>query len=322
MPNPRSRQVSATVTASDITRAFYASELGQSWDHWIIQVELDPLGVIYEDDATGSYFWASVTLGSGEGTDAVEFGDPEERMLQFTPKQAAAAAAAGDKAPIRFRTREESGRGPKPAATSTAKNPAPPASGDTNNGEGRTVAEISDEELTALRKKLGVADDADVTTTLAAVNEALDEQAVESDESAGTQGGTSSVELPDGVSTIETAVLEELQTAARAGQRAETRLLDQDRDTAINAAIAAGKTTEPRRAHWVQAWAKDPEGTAKHLESLAPGLMVPMAAAGDGGGVGTPGNPTEGQSEVEQIERDLFGEVQDPARFDAKAGAA
>lgn len=284
MPNPKPIQVTATVTGTDVQRAFYASALGESWDHWIVQIELDPLGVIYQDDASGSYFWAAATIGSGDGSEAVSFGDPEERTMQFVPKQTAASSGASSST-IVFASHDEQRavRPGRPPTTTTAQNPdAVPAPGD-HTGKGSAVA-FSDEQLTTLRKDLGLPEDADEATITAAVTEALTERA---DPPEAPEAPATPV-LPDGVVAVEESVLEELKVAAGAGKAARDRQLTEDRDAAIEAAIRAGKTTPNRRDHWIAAWGRDPEGTAQHLEQLAPGL-VPVEA---NGGAGSP-DPTE-----------------------------
>jgi hypothetical protein len=280
MPNPRPTQITATVTSTDVSRAFYNSPLGQSWDHWIVEIQLDPLAVIYENDEDGSYYYVPVTLGSGDGTDAVEFGEPEERVMQFAPKQ---AAASSGRSPIRFASRDESRPGPNP------KTPAASASGDHNPGEEPPVV-FTDEQLTTLRQQLGLPEDADAATILAANAEALAERAESTDPVPPAPTPTppnpptppTPQAIPEGLTVIETDVLEGLQTAAAAGQSAHQRFQREDRDREIDAAVRAGKITPARVEHWQKAWEADPEGAKATLASLAPGL-VPVEFSGSPG---------------------------------------
>lgn len=280
MPNPRPAQVTATVTSTDITRAFYNSPMGESWDRWIVQLELEPLGVIYSDDESGSYFYVPVTLGSGDGTEAVEFGEPQERVMQFAPKQAAAAAG---RPPIRFATKAESRPDAPPAASLEAPHsPAvTPASGPSQPGEEPVVA-FSDEQLITLRQRLGIAEDADEATILAALDEALEERA-EPPAAVPTQS-TPTTEVPTGMTLVESDVLNELQVAARSGAEARAQQLREDRDRSLEAAIGDGRITPARREHWAQSWDADPEGARLTLASLPAGLVPVGTAPGYTGG--------------------------------------
>src|SRR5947207_6772150 len=52
------------------------------------------------------------------------------------------------------------------------------------------------------------------------------------------------------------------------------------RDAAITAAIASGKFSESRRAHWQAQYDRDPAGTEQTLAALASGLVAaPVPAA-------------------------------------------
>ncbi|MGH3658196.1 MAG: phage protease, partial [Micromonosporaceae bacterium] len=298
MPNPRPTQVSATVTSSDITRAFYASEHGQSWDHWIVQVELDPLAVIYQDDESGSYFHVPVTLGSGDGVSAVAFGEPAERVMQFAPKKAAAAAGKA----IRFASKAESRPGTPPGQPTgpTPKTPAAnPAAGSNNDpGEEPAVA-FSDEQLTTLRQKLGTPEDADEATILAALDEALEERAdppaaPPKSEDTPVPLAASTGKTPAGAVVIDSETLERLQAQGRQGEAAAARLAKDDRDRAVEAAVQAGKFPPSRKQHWQTAWDHDPEGTKQALASMPPN-MVPLVSAGN------LGDPEETDAEFDRL---------------------
>ena len=67
MPNPTPVLVAASVTADDVSRAFYASRLGSGWYAWIEELQLDPLQVIYVDDDAGTRNRVPVTVGTGDG---------------------------------------------------------------------------------------------------------------------------------------------------------------------------------------------------------------------------------------------------------------
>jgi hypothetical protein len=131
VPNPNPRTVAASVTSEDVIRSFYASPLGQSWDAWVTELQLDPLQVIYCDDATGDSYRVPVTVDAGkDGTDAVSFETPIKVVLRYDDAAAQVAAAAG-REPIRFASREESRPGQRPAAGGPTTSPAEPADGNT-----------------------------------------------------------------------------------------------------------------------------------------------------------------------------------------------
>jgi hypothetical protein len=270
MPNPAPAKVAASVTTEDIRRKFYAEN--PSWDIWVEEIQVDPaLQCIVMNDATGDRTRVPVVIGDGEGDDAVSFGDPVKVVIRYD--DAAVAAAAGGRPPVRYASKAES----RPAATQTP--PAEPVDSNTPNPTQEViVADASSTTLSeGLRQRLGITDaDADEATLLAAVDEALAERT--SDDPIEPAVPTVPV-LPEGVSVIDTAALEELQIAARAGQQARVRQLTEDRDASIRAAISDGRIPGSRREHWEKQFAADSEGAAKMLASLAPGT-IPVEASG------------------------------------------
>jgi len=147
------------------------------------------------------------------------------------------------------------------------KPPAASAEGSTTEGEGGPAVALSDAQITHLRNSLGLAEDADEATIVAAFDEALSERA------------ESAPSVPDGMQLIETTVLDELRSGAQQGIEARNQQLAEARDAAIESAIADGRTTPARREHWATAWDADPEGARAQLEALAPGL-VPVEERG------------------------------------------
>ena len=130
---------------------------------------------------------------------------------------------------------------------------------------------FSDEQITDLRSKLSLPEDADETTILAMVDEVVDK--------ATAPAPKAKEAVPEGMTLIETGVLAELKAGAAAGQAAGKQLAEQKRDQAIEAAIKAGKTTPARREHWAKSWDADPEGTKQLLDGLEAGL-VPIEEKG------------------------------------------
>lgn len=116
-----------------------------------------------------------------------------------------------------------------------------------------------------LRQRLGIAEDADEATILAAVDK-LKTQA-------------SAPKLPDGAVPIEKEQLEQLQAAARDGQEAREQQRAESRERLVSAAVADGRVAPARREHWLEALKADPEGAEASLKALAPGL-IPVAERG------------------------------------------
>lgn len=287
MPNPRPAQVAASVTSEDVRRAFYESDLGQSWDAWIEELQLDPeLQIIYVDDATGDRYRVPVTIGAGDGSDAVTFGDRVEVVIRYDDATSAQVAASSGNRTLRFASRAES-RPDAPPQT-----PAATASGSTPTVEGSPAVAFSDEQLTTLRQRLGVETDADETTILAALDEALTERA---DPPAAPAPPT----LPEGTVAIDAGQLEQLQVAAAAGVEARNEQLATNRRQLVDAAIAEGRIAPARREHWLTQLEADP-GSETVLASLAKGL-VPLAAAGHDGAP---------ESEEDAVYGQLFGAEQ------------
>ena len=135
---------------------------------------------------------------------------------------------------------------------------------------------FSDEQITTMRQKLGLPESADEATILAALDEALDERAEPT-------AATTTPQIPEGMSLVDSAVLTQLQQGAEAGRTAAATLATQERDREINAALAAGKIAATSRATFEERWASDPTGTKAILDALTPGL-VPTAEIGTGAG--------------------------------------
>lgn len=131
MSNP-ARYVAAGVSAEDVTRAFYDSELGTGWDSWIEELQLDPLQLIYVRDSDNTRHRVPVII----GPDGVTFGDPIAVIIEYVD-----AAAPGPRSIIRF---------DRPDRT-------------------RASAPMDDTQLAGLRTALGLADDVDEPAVLAAV---------------------------------------------------------------------------------------------------------------------------------------------------------
>jgi len=145
------------------------------------------------------------------------------------------------------------------------------------SGQTRGAAEMdfSDEQIKALRDRLGLGDEDEITAEQ--IMAALAEQA---------EGGTVAAKLPEGVIAIDKDVWEATQRRIRQGEVAREQQLLTARDSEIAAAIRAGKFPLSRKAHWERLWQADPEGTRTVLAGLTPGA-VPVED------IGLPGGPQD-----------------------------
>jgi len=163
--------------------------------------------------------------------------------------------------------------------------PTPPnasAVGSTHTQGGSAVA-FTTEQLTTMRDKLQLSETADEAAIVAAVEAVVDESLEERPPS---NDRGASAKVPDGMSLVETTVLDDLKTGAAAGRAAQKQLADQARDALIEDAIKAGKTSPARRDHWAKAYDADPEGTKATLAALEAGL-VPVTEQGHDTGQNT-----------------------------------
>jgi pseudouridine-5'-phosphate glycosidase len=124
------------------------------------------------------------------------------------------------------------------------------------------------EFLSGLRSRLGVTNaQSDETEILAALDEALAEQATEA------------TTLPDGVVAIESGVLSQLQADASAGRQALEAQTIARRDGIVTAALTAGKITAAQKQQWRDSLDKDEEGITALLASMAAVVSVDAKAA-------------------------------------------
>lgn len=151
------------------------------------------------------------------------------------------------------------------------KPPTASAGGFTTAQEGDSAVAFTDAQMTTMRQELGLPETADEATIVAAMSEALAEQA---------EAPTSATpKVPEGMVLVEKDVIDSLREGATQGAEARSQQLTEKRDRAISQAIKDGKITKAREAHWVGSWDADPEGAESLLASLEPGL-VPVEERG------------------------------------------
>jgi hypothetical protein len=160
----------------------------------------------------------------------------------------------------------------------------------TTTEEGEVKVTFTDDQLAALRRKLGVNDDATGEAILAAVGEkaalvaAAETKATEVE--AEKAALVASAKLPDGTEIVESASLAELRAAAELGRAAHARQATDDRVALVASAVKDGRVAPARREHWLKQLEADP-GAEAVLASLAPGL-IPVAEIGHAGDGGDP----------------------------------
>lgn len=238
----------------------YAREAGGTAEQWRAAMTADPDGTWYSDEESVSAGLASrvgTVVAVGSAPEPAEV-DPEEDDL--------AARAAWDLEVLI-----------SPAARSAwsahTKPPSASVPGSITIPEGEPAMAFTPEQLTQMRKDLGLKADADEATIVAALSEVVDESAPDA---------PNTPQIPEGMSLVDTTVLEELRSGIKLGESAAATLAAQDRDREITAALAAGKIAPTSKAKFEEQWDKDPAGTKAILDVLTPG-MVPTTELGHGG---------------------------------------
>jgi ATP-dependent Clp endopeptidase proteolytic subunit ClpP len=231
----------------------------------------DNMASIYQDKAGGELAdWRAAMRAETwySAQEAVEAGLADRVDAESDDEASAQAKARFDLSVFAY-----AGRRAAPAP----QTPAAPAGGPTPTPqEGSPAVAFSDEQLLTMRQQLGLADDADEATILAALTEALEERA-----DPGQQQTTPT--LPDGVVAIDREQLEALQTTARRGEQARTQQEREQREQLVAAAVADGRIPPARREAWLAQLEADP-GSAETLASLQPGLVPVGAEIGSSSG--------------------------------------
>lgn len=154
---------------------------------------------------------------------------------------------------------------PKIPSVAPAAKVTPPgasAAGD-HSQEGDAAVDFTDEQLTTLRQSVGVGEDADAGTILAALTEALEERA---------DDGTAAQTEPEGVVRLDQATYDELVNNARAGREARDEQHRDRRERLVDEAVRDGRIPPARREAWLAQLAAD-AGASEVLASLAKGTI-------------------------------------------------
>lgn len=157
---------------------------------------------------------------------------------------------------------------PIPSDSLTQTPAAAPAGGKPKEEGG--IVPFSDDSTATLRQRLGLAENADEGTILAALDEALTERAEPQ----------TTTQLPEGVVAIDSAQLAELRASAEQGVQARAQQERETRERIVQNAIDTGRIAPARRDAWLNRLQVDP-AEAETLNALEPGL-VPVAQIGNG----------------------------------------
>ena len=229
--------------------------------------------VMLADGGRGTWYTAQETVDAGladrVGTVTSSTPPPPDPATEMDPEdEDAAARAAWDLEVLVHPDARAAWRGSSPNP------PAASADGSSNTTtEGGSAVAFNSEQMTELRRKLGVAEDADEATILAAVDESLAERAEP----------TAAAPVPEGMALIDESTLDQLRSDAAAGREARNEQQAAARRTAVDAAVQDGRIPPSRREHWMSLLAADPDA-AETLAKLAKGT-VPLEELGHAGGV-------------------------------------
>ncbi len=159
-------------------------------------------------------------------------------------------------------------KAPESLTKDSPKPPSASAVGSTHT-EGSPAVAFSDEQIQTLRNKLGVAEDADEATILAALDEALDEQTAETPQESAPQ-------VPEGHVVIPAAKLADLEAGAKLATTTAKTLAEKERDAFLDS--VKGKYLPTSRDGWAKEYDRDPAGVRKHFED-AP-VLIPTTEVG------------------------------------------
>jgi hypothetical protein len=260
-PVPR---LDAAVSVEQLRRDFYDNVAAgdQLW-WWVREVQLEPQQVICDSD-DGDLYRIPYTLAG----DSIEWGDPQEVKIVYEDVAAAAGAADTEGAmAVIFATAAESRPNdrqrendmPETKARRPSKKGAKAAGVEEPRTPGQTDPEDENEDDTAL-------DDGDDD----AGAETPGDGTGPDDPS---QPAKTTLVIPEGMSLVPTAVLDDLKVGVAAGREARQVQLDRHRDTKIAAAIDKGKFAPAQREHFEKLWAADAKGTEDIIDVLAENVI-------------------------------------------------
>jgi len=301
-------RAATSVSVEDVSRKYYETA---GYSMWISELQLDPMQLIVEDDASGSHFRVPITL-SG---DSFEFGEPIEVVVTYQDAGKAtkasaigwssrvdslAAAGVADPStstppttPIPSTPSSPTSTPPSDLSPTPAPSPSQPAG---HLAAIRRIAAASNAskeasvDATKIREALGLTADASdddvIAAFLAAQDKGVQEPAAAAAPPATTTETTPAGTLPSrvgesigGAVLVDPSNLAALRAQAAQGAEAYRRLRENEAEQVVKAAITAGKFAPSREQYWMELWAKDPDGTRDTIKALAANV-VPLTLSG------------------------------------------
>jgi hypothetical protein len=187
--------------------------------------------------------------------------DPPDSLSKLAGMDAAAAQAAPAPASDTV----------APTAQPVTETPVTGIEGGPTNQED-TDMQFSDDQMAAVRAKLGLPEDADLDP--AALVAGIDKLAASGE----GQPGKTAKNVP-GTITVDKQVWDDLHTRIDRLEKIRATQALTERDQAVRAAVEAGKLAPSRTEYWTRLWDADPEGTKQVLATLTPG-SVPVSDLG------------------------------------------
>lgn len=240
------RRVELSVSTEDVRRAWYDQADGPRAWWWIRELNLDPTELIVDDDE-GHLYRVPFTVSGTE----VTFGEPSEVRIEYV-------AASESERPQRtavtvYASREDS----RPGGASMP-------------------------DLTALRTRLGLADDVSDDDVLARADEVAAEaeaaqaRIAELEAAAAANPPAPTGDIPAGAVLIDAGRLADLEAKAEEGARVAATVKARDREAFIKRVRAEGRLgpdsnpqSKTLREHLEQAWDADPARAQVFASSLA-----------------------------------------------------
>lgn len=161
----------------------------------------------------------------------------------------------------------------RPAARGRDRAASKPPSSSEPGDPNRKENVVAYDDLTAgLRERLGVTDaDASDETLLAALDQALEEQA---------ENPAAHAATPEGAVVLDAAAYAELRENAAQGAQARAEQVAARRDAVVASALREGRITSDSRDRWRAQLDKDEEGITTLLESFPKNTATPVTELG------------------------------------------
>lgn len=235
--------------------AVYALEGGGTAEEWRERMTAEPDGTWYSADEA-----VAANLADRVGTVVAVSAAPEPPAVDLEDDSDMAARAAWDLEVL------------IPPAARSAWSYSPPtasAEGTTHTDEGDPAMAFTPEQVTNMRQELGLPETADEATIVAALSEALAEQATE----------TPAASIPEGHVVIPAAKLADLEAGAQQARDTAASLRTKERDAFLDS--VRDKFLPTSRAGWEAEYERDEEGVRAHF-AAAP-VLIPTTELGKTG---------------------------------------